>query len=406
VDVEIRTIDPSELRASFVAVETAFGGRLEESYYAFHRPFIEIKRTLGAFDGDAIVGSAGASSFAMTVPGGELPAAGVTAVGVMPSHRRRGVNTALMRAQLDDVHERGEAVAVLYASQGGIYGRYGYGIASMNAGIDVETARSAFGMWYAPSGRVRVYERDDAVRAFAPVYDEVRRSRPGMMRQDDREFAYRLDDRFRDWEVKNVDGFFAGHETDGRVDAYAQYRIRHEWDVVPKSELMVDDLIALTPQAYADMWRYVLDVDLVHRVTAWNRPSDDQLFHLVLEPRPLQLRLKDGLWVRIVDAPAALRARAYRADASFVVDVRDAFCPWNEGRYEVRTEAAGATCRRTDAEPDFVLGAAELGAVYLGGTRLSTLRRAGRVDERTSGAVERADAAFAWDPAPWCSFMF
>src|SRR5574341_299469 len=122
MDIDIRTLRESELRASFEAVEAAFGARLDDEFFEFHRPFVEIERTLGAFDAEALVGCAGAISYAMTVPGGELPVAGVTAVGVVPTHRRRGVNTALMRAQLDDVHRRGEAVAVLYASQGSIYG--------------------------------------------------------------------------------------------------------------------------------------------------------------------------------------------------------------------------------------------------------------------------------------------
>lgn len=406
MDIEVRTIDASELRPSFAVLETAFGGHLDDDFFTFHRPFVDVDRTLGAFENATMVGTAGVVPFTMTVPGGEVAAAGVTGVGVLPSHRRRGVNTALMRAQLDDVRERGEPVAVLYASQGSIYGRYGYGIASFNAALDVETARSAFGPWYSPSGRVRGVPRDEAVRTFAPLYEEVRRSRPGMMRLDEREFGYRLDDRFRDWQDKDVNGFFAAHETDGRPDAYVQYRIRHDWDTVPKSELKVDDLIALTPQAYADMWRYVLDVDLIHRVTSWNRPSDEPLAHLVLEPRALNLRLKDALWIRLVDVPMALGARASRSETALVVEVRDAFCPWNDGRYEVRTEAGGAMCRRTEADPDLVLGAAELGAMYLGSTRASHLHAAGRVDERTPGAVERADAAFAWDAAPWCTFMF
>jgi predicted acetyltransferase len=405
MDIHVRPIHPDELRAAFVAVETAFGEHLDEAFLAFHRPFIDPERTHAAFDGDSIVGSAGVSPFSTTVPGGEIRAAGVTGVGVMPSHRRRGVNTALMRAQLDDIHDRGEPVAVLYASQGRIYGRYGYGIASLNAAIDVETSRSAFGPWYTPSGRVRLFERDDAIAAFLPVYEGVRRSRPGMMRLDERDFTYRLDDRLME-DDKPIPGFFAGHESDGRLDAYAQYRIKHGWDVVPRNELVVEDLVGVTPQAYADMWRYVLDVDLVHRVRAWNRPSDDPILHLVLEPRPLHFQLKDAMWLRLVDVEAALAARAYRTQTSLVLDVRDAFCPWNQARYELRTGDGQAACHRTDDEPDLVLGVAELGAAFLGGTRLATLHHAGRVEEWTPGAVERADAAFAWDPAPWCSFMF
>jgi predicted acetyltransferase len=405
VDIDVRTIRESELRTHFTTIESAFGARLGDDFFEFHRPFVEMDRTLGAFENGAMVGGAGAISYAMTVPGGEMPVAGVTSVGVLPTHRRRGVNTALMRAQLDDVRRRGEDVAVLYASQGGIYGRYGYGIASFNAAIDLATARSAFGPWYTPSGRVRLVARDEAARTFLPIYDEARRSRPGTMRLDERTFAYVLEDRFFH-EGKAEQGFYAAHESDGRLDGYVQYRVNESWDVVPRNELRVDDLVATTPPAYADLWRYVCDVDLVERVTAWNRPSDEPLLHLLLEPRPLRLSLKDALWLRPVDVPAALQARAYRQDATVVIGVRDEFCPWNDGTYELRIEAGAATCRRTDADPDLVLGVAELGAAFLGGTRLRALASAGRIRERTPGALERADAALSWDPAPWCSFMF
>jgi predicted acetyltransferase len=405
MDPSIRTIAPDELREYFAVVEAAFGGHLTTAFLEFHRPHVEIDRAHAAFDAGAIVGAAAVTSFVMTVPGGEIPAAGVTGVGVLPTHRRRGVNTALMRAQLEDVARRGEPVAVLYASQGGIYGRYGYGLASRNASIDVETTRSAFGPWYERSGSVRLVERDEAIATFQPVYDAVRRSRPGMMRLDPDAFAYRLDDRFRD-DGKEQPGFYAAHRADGVLDGYVQYRVRHEWHVVPRSELMVDDLVATAPGAYADLWRHVLDADLMFRVTAWNRPPDDPLLELVLEPRPLQFRLKDALWLRIVDVEAALSARSYRAEGSVVLEVRDGFRPGTSGRYRLATALGGASCRRTDEAPDLVLGAGELGAIYLGGTRVAALARAGRVEERTTGAVARADAAFAWDPAPWCSFMF
>jgi predicted acetyltransferase len=405
VNIEIRTLREQELRASFATVEAAFGERLGDEFFEFHRPFVEVDRALGAFDGKALVGSAAAISYSMTVPGGELPVAAVTGVGVLPTHRRRGVNTALMSAQLDDVRTRGEAVSVLYASQGSIYGRYGYGVASFSAAIDLETQRSAFGPWYTPCGRVHLVERDEALGTFLPVYDQVRRSRPGMMRLDEPTFGYVLDDRFRH-DGKPQPGFFAAHDTDGRVDGYVQYRVKHRWDVVPRNVLEVEDLVATSPGAYADLWRYVLDADLVGRVTAWNRPSDEPLLHLVLEPRPLRLSLRDALWLRLVDVEAALGARTYCADVSMVLDVRDGFCPWNEGRYELRTTGGDVACRRTEALPDLVLGVGELGAAFLGGSRLLDLHRAGRVQQQTAGALERADAAFAWDPVPWCSFVF
>ncbi len=403
--LDIRPIGPHELEAHMRVVETAFGAHLEPGLVEFHRPFVELDRTLAAFEDGAIVGGAGAISFVMTVPGGEVPAAGITSVGVLPTHRRRGVNTELMRAQLDAARQRGEPIAALYASEGGIYGRFGFGLASLAAGIDVETERSRFVAGYRPSGSVRLFERGEALRAFLPLYEEVRRSRPGMMRLDERFFAYRFDDAHQHGE--RLPTFFAGHHIRGRLDGYVVYRIRQDWrDAVPRDELQVEELVATTAGAYAELWRYVLDVDLIHRVTASLRPSDEPLLHLMLEPRRLRLMLRDGLWVRLVDVPQALEARTYAVDGAIALEIADAFCAWNEGRYELRVSEGRASCARSDRDPDLVLGAAELGAVVLGGTSFSQLRRAGRVDDRSPGAVALGDAMFGWDPAPWCTFTF
>jgi predicted acetyltransferase len=191
------------------------------------------------------------------------------------------------------------------------------------------------------------------------------------------------------------------------VDAYVVYQVKDDWqESTPRNELEVRDLHATTPQAYADMWRYVFDTDLVHRVTAWNRPADEPLLHLLREPRRLRLRVQDGLWVRAVDAAAALGGRRYAVEGRLAIGVRDAFCPWNEGTFELEGGPEGAECRPTGAEPDLVCTANDLGAAYLGGSSFRQLHRAGRVAEERPGALARADAMFGSDPAPWCSFMF
>jgi predicted acetyltransferase len=164
--------------------------------------------------------------------------------------------------------------------------------------------------------------------------------------------------------------------------------------------------VAATPDAYADIWRYLFDVDLVHRVKAWNRPVDEPLSFLMEEPRRLRLRIADGLRVRLVDVPAALEARGFVGDGRVVVDVEDRFCSWNEGRYAIEVSAGAASCSRTDEEPDIACSATDLGATYLGGATFRQLHRAGRVDERRAGALERVDELFASDPAPWSPFIF
>jgi predicted acetyltransferase len=191
------------------------------------------------------------------------------------------------------------------------------------------------------------------------------------------------------------------------ADAYATYRVKHEWtDSLPHLELSVSQLIATSPQSYADIWRYLFDIDLVHRVKAWNRPVDEPLFFLMQEPRRLRFRTADALRVRLVDVAAALGARGYAEDGRIIVDVEDPFCPWNEGRHALDVTAGVASCGPTDDEPDIACSAADLGATYLGGTSFRQLHRAGRVDELRPGGLERMDRLFASDPAPWSSFLF
>jgi predicted acetyltransferase len=200
--------------------------------------------------------------------------------------------------------------------------------------------------------------------------------------------------------------FFAFHETGKDVDGVAVYTIKHNWSGVPKNEVELYALDALNSSAYAQMWRFVLDLDLVSKLTAWSRPADEPLLHLLREPRRLNMRLKDGMWVRLLDIPRALTARRYPHDGRIVFDVRDAFCPWNEGRYALAAGAEGATCDQTDDEADLLLTTNELGAVYLGGSTFSQLHRAGRVSEERAGAIGTADAMFAWDPSPWAMLHF
>jgi predicted acetyltransferase len=403
VDLEIRTIGPDELESWLQAVETAFGGHLTDDDVANERKVLEVDRTLAAVAESQIVGCASAFTFELTVPGGTAPAAGITGVGVRPTHRRRGVNTALMRRQLDDVRER-ESLAVLFASEGSIYGRYGYGLGALAAGLDVPTDRSGYVRGYEPVGRVRMLERPEAIEAFVPVLARAGRDRPGSFAIDERWLDYAYSQ--KQWGQERH-WFFAAHEGADGLDGVAAYLVKHEWrDGVPRSRLNVETLEATTPSAYADLWRFVLDTDLMRTVSAWNRPADEPLLHLLREPRRARLRLRDGLWVRLVDVPAALAARRYASAGRLAFEVRDPFCPWNEGRFVLEGGPDGAECRPADAEPDLVVSATELGATYLGGPSFLQLHRAGRVTEARHGSIARADAMFGWRPAPWCSFMF
>jgi predicted acetyltransferase len=401
--VEIRTIDGDELEAFCTALETAFSSSLKKEDLEQIRLVADTDRMHAAFEDGRIVGGADAASFAVTVPGGaQVPAAGITGVGVLPTHRRQGINRALMRAQLDDVHRRGEALAVLFASEGGIYGRFGYGLASFNGKFDLEVERSAYVPGYRRTGRVQLMDKKDAVPLMGPVYDAVRAERPGTYRLDDRWWQFVLYE-----EKKDEPTFFAVHDTDGDVDAFAVYNVKHDWrSGIPMNELFVHQLMGTTPQAWADMWRYVFDVDLVHRVVADHRPVDEPLLRLLLEPRHLRFSVQDALYARLVDVPAALAGRGYEGAGRIVIEVDDPFCPWNAGRVSLEAAGGAAECARVTDDPDLVCTATDLGAVYLGGSTFRQLHRAGRIEEAVPGALARADALFASDPAPWCPFSF
>jgi predicted acetyltransferase len=406
MDLEIRPIRADEFETYARATDAAFSGVLSPEELEDDRSVAELDRRFAALEGGAIVGGSSAASFRMTVPGGRtVPTSGIVHVGVMPTHRRRGVNTALMRAQLEDARGRGEPLAALHASEGGIYGRFGFGMATFLADLDVETSHSAFHAGYAPSGRVRLLPHDEAMPRMRPVFDAAVPARPGMLELDDRWFTWRFAEPTPD---KESPTFYAVHETDeGEPDAYAAYKVKHHWPgEIPRNELTVRELMATTPQATADIWRFVFDIDLVERVKAPDRPADDPLLRLVVEPRHLGYSLRDGMYLRLVDVPAALEARGYAGDGSIVLEVSDAFCPWNEGRYELTVTDGSATCRPAEREPDLVCSANELGAVYLGGSTFGQLAEAGRVGERNEGAAVLADTMFRSGPAPWCSLPF
>ena len=405
MSLEIRPIRPEEFEAYSLAISAAFSSSMSAEELEDDRSVSEHDRQFAAFHGDEIVGGASAVTFRMTVPGGRsVPTGGVPRVGVIPTHRRQGINTALFRAQLDDMRTRGEPLSALHVSEAGIYSGFGFGQASLLGEISVETSRSAF-VDHQPHGGVRLLPRDQALPLMRAVYDAVVPTRAGMMDLNDAWFAWRFGEMASD---KEMPLYFAVHETDDGVpDAYAVYKVKHDWPRdIPRSQLMLRELMATTPSATADIWRFVFDIDLIHIVETGHLPADDPLLWLVAEPRRLHFLLSDGLWIRLIDVPAALTARTYAEDGRVVLDVTDTFCPWNDGRYALTASSGDATCGPTEDPPDVSCRVNELASAYLGGASFAQLAMAGRVVERSEGGLARADALFRSQPAPWCSLPF
>ena len=363
---------------------------------------LPVERMHAAREGGVTVGGAGAFPLEVSVPGASVPAAGVTVVGTYPTHRRRGVLRSLMRAQLDDVRERGEPLAILWASEDTIYGRFGYGMASQCAEVSVPKEFSAYAQQLDREGTLRIVEADEALTLFPRVWNKVRGLTPGMIRRTRTWWEYRILFEQRGGEEDGPKRLVV-LERGGRPEGYAIYRHKPKWEAgVSNSELEVVEAVALDGQPTAELWRYLLDIDWAARITAHLLPVDHPLWWLLAHPRRMRPRIGDGLWVRLVDVGEALAARSYAADGSVVFDVVDEFCPWNSGRWRLSDGRA----KRTRVAAQLRCDVTALGSVYLGGFSFSELVRGGRVEELRRGAAARADAMFATHRAPWCPEVF
>jgi predicted acetyltransferase len=365
--------------------------------------WLKVERMHAAWEGDRIVGGAGVFDFELSVPGGaSVPSSGVTVVGVYPTHRRRGVLTQLMRAQLADCRERGEVAAWLWASEATIYPRFGYGLASRLASITLARERTAFAQPFEPRGTFRLVELEEAAKHFPALYEQARKHRPGMF---SRSQAW--------WETRRLFDDPAQRrgrgplnrvllELDGKPAGYALYHVNQDWARgSSKGTVTIREAIAPSAEASRELWRWLLDFDWTSQFAA-DLPLDHELFLLLAEPRRMAGSITDGVWVRLLDIEHALSDRAYNGDGEVVLEVTDRFIPELAGRYRVTAGGTG----RTEADPDIRLDMTGLGSVYLGEFTFADLVRSSRAEELTKGGLTRADALFATDTAPWCVEIF
>ncbi len=426
VDVyPIRPIAEDEFPAFYGVGDQAFNlAWTAESAISHELAVFEFDRSLAAFDGRLLVGTACVYSFEMTVPGAAVPVAGVSSVSVLPSHRRRGILSRLMRRQLADIRERGEAVAALFATETGIYGRFGYGLASWHARFMIRRGEGILSgpSRHAPADpdvRLRIAEPEAARTDLAKVYDATLASRPGMIARDDRWWQSRLLDP-EGWRQGATALRCLIAEDGAGPRGYALFSVNADWAEhhLPAGTLSVREVIAADSAATAAIWADLLSRDLVAEVQARIRPVDDPLLHLLADSRRARTQITDALYVRLVDVGRALAQRRYACPVDAVIEVTDELCPWNQGRWRLTTSVAAqggpgdapgglaAVCERTTDDPDVALDSRTLGAAYLGGTRLGALSAAGQVTELRQGALAALSAAMSWDPAPWCPMIF
>jgi predicted acetyltransferase len=385
----------------------AFGEHFSDADIAQERRSWEVDRIFGAWDGERPVGMCGNLTFHLTTPGGEVPAAGMTLVGVLAGERRRGILRSMMRELIADGRAHDEPVAVLWASEGAIYQRFGFGLATLNGTFELPRLRPAFLRPQAFDGRVRLVDVPEAGRLCAPVYDGLRSGLPGALTRSEAFWAGLLEDS-QEGLAANGPKFRAVLEQDGAVVGYVVYRTKAEWDERgPKGRLTVIELVGQTPQAELELWSFCFGMDLFPTVRAVRQPVPHPLLLALAEPRSLGLTVNDGIWLRLVDVGAALAARRYAGPGALVIDVSDAFLPENAGRWRLSVDPRGnAAVEPTEASAQLAADVADLAACYLGTFRPSELARVGRMSELEAGALARADALFRSDRAPWCSTMF
>ncbi|MFC5053056.1 GNAT family N-acetyltransferase [Saccharothrix xinjiangensis] len=403
-DHDIRVLDDSQYRAA----HTLFRGTLHyppaaDDGWKLAQDSYEPGRAFGAFADDELIGTVQAFSSQMAVPGGAVvPHAAVSRVGVRVDWTRRGVLSALQRAQLRSFVESGDVVATLRASESLIYGRFGYGVATRYRTVRIDRSRAKPRTRI--TGRVRLVDLEPGEQLVRSLYEQVAPRRVGTIGRWPAWWSMGLHQPSRDERPK-----IAVRSSDGEDDGYLIYKVKpgvHDASESKPTTLDVIDLWARTPEAWADLWLFALGVDLVAEVTAEGRPVDEPLEWLLGDRRACKTTAEeDETWLRLVDVPAALSARTYRdraGTAPVLIGVRDTYLPDNTGTYRV---SADGVSRVTDA-PELVLDVDTLASAYLGDVSFSTLAATRRLDVVEPDAPARADALFAVPEIPWCGTFF
>jgi predicted acetyltransferase len=395
----LRTATPGDWDRLYRLTMDGFNETGDDEDSAVHRSLFEPERTIIATLGDEFAGTVAAYTRDLTIPGAIVPAAFVTSVGVEATHRRQGLLNRMMAELLIDSKSRGEPLAVLWASEGRIYQRYGYGNAVRR--LSFKADREVQLITPPPKGdRLRSGVPADVLPQLTAVYERLRADRPGWASRSPLWWDYVIDDR-----KSNRKGAShlrcVMHEGPDGIDGYALFRTKDDWSPVEtRRAVWLREFAAATEDAYQALWHFVLNMDLTRMVSFETARLDEPLLYQVNEPRMLEATLLDSLWVRLVDVPAALSARRYAAPVDLVIEVTDPILPENTGAWHLTAGPDPARCVPAERQPDLYADLNALGAAYLGDASLATLAAAGRVRELTPGALASATVAFGWYQAP------
>jgi predicted acetyltransferase len=407
LDLQVRTIDASEIGDWVACMGVGFLRPRAEGFAEYLLGEIDLGRTWGAFDSGRVVGTLRSFATALTVPGpAEQVASAVTNVTVSPTHRRRGLMSDMIRADLDTSVERGEPLSLLIASEYPIYGRFGYGAAIESATYTIDTRTARFRR--PGTGQVELVDRGTMRKEAPDLYDRFRARQPGSIERSELTWDRIL----QDGDMPGADpskGYCALYRSSGGVpEGYLLYRAEPKWDLTGRAQgtLTVEELVSVTPAAYERLWRFCCEVDLVTTVEAADRSVDEPLAWTLLDGRAVHQSARfDFVWARVLDVCAALSSRCYLTAGRVVMEVKDDL-GFAGGRYLLEGGPEGATCTRTSELAELSLPVDAIGSVFMGGVALRSLAYAGRIDEDRRGALERADLMFRSAIRPWCSTWF
>jgi len=401
--LEIRTITDDEVPQFHATLMATFGNDANDADphgAARLRALVPTSQAWAAFDRGQVVATAATFDHQLGVPGGgSLPMAGLTMVTVRPTHRRRGLLSALLQRHLDDARARGFASSGLWASEAGIYGRFGYGIAAHGDAIEIVDAPTVTVAAGRELDEVAWLEEPQARALLPAIYARATAQRPGALRRSE---VWWRERRFLEAPYVRAGASRRRHvvaRRDGELVGYVAYRQRGGFAAgASDGKVEISELVAVDPRAEATLWRYALAVDLFPRVTWWNAPVDDTLAWLVPDPRRVQRRRTDTLWLRIDDVAATLAARRYEADGTLRLAI-------DATTWQLVVEDGHGRVTATAGAPEVRLTRQALGAAYLGGVPLTQLARA-ELAHGDPAALATADRLFHSAIAPWCPEVF
>lgn len=403
--IEIRPLEANELPEFAETFAAALGLEVSAKQVDRMAAFFNRQRLRVAVDRGRIVATFGAHDLPITIPGAIAPLAGTTVVTVLPTHRRQGLLRRLMTEHLKELQEEGQCLAGLWASEGSIYGRYGFGIAT-------ERVRWKIPKWAAKlaspvdiDGAMQWLTHDEALSELPALYDQIRQRRVGLF---ERRMAW--------WEnrlLADPPGPSSGvsqqrrvvYAPEGRSLAYALYRTRRA-DLDHGLDVLIQEIHGVTPEAERAVWQFLFSIDLVDSLDAWNLAVDHPLRWWIQDVRKVSRQVHDGLWLRLVNVQKALEWRRYAVQGRLTIRVHDETCLWNDQSWALEVSADGQShCTETGGPVDLECSADCLASVYLGGATWREMARAGAV-QGAPHALRLADQLFDWHERPWCAERF